>query len=57
MENLKSLKDYTPEELKEYYEDMNNEMLIEEELMKRAEEKEEEYEPEYWTDYEPYLED
>lgn len=57
MENLKSLKDYTPEELKEYYEDMNNEMLIEEELMKKAAEKEEEYEPEYWTDYEPYLED
>jgi hypothetical protein len=36
---------------------MNNEMLIEEQLMKKAAEKEEEYEPEYWTDYEPYLED
>lgn len=50
MENQKSLKDYTPEELKEYYEDQQNEMLIEEELMRRAEEKGEEYEPEYYWD-------
>ena len=57
MEELKSLSEYTPEELKEYYEDMNNEILIEEELMRRAEERWEEYEPEYWTDYEPYLDD
>ncbi len=46
----KSLSEYTPEELKEYYEDQQNEMLIEEELMKRAEEKWEEYEPEYYWD-------
>ena len=25
--------------------------------MRRAEERWEEYEPEYWTDYEPYLDD
>lgn len=50
MEELKSLSEYTPEELKEYYEDQQNEMLIEEELMKRAEERCEEYEPEYYGD-------
>lgn len=50
MENLKSLSEFTPEELKEYYEDQRNEELIEEELMKRAEERWEEYEPEYYGD-------
>jgi hypothetical protein len=39
MENQKSLSEYTPEELKEYYEDQRNEELIEEELMRRAEER------------------
>ena len=42
---------------KKIYEDQRNEELIEEELMRRAEERWEEYEPEYWTDYEPYLDD
>ena len=53
----KTLEQMTPEELREYYEDQHNEMLIEEELMKKAEERWEEYEPEYWTDYEPYLDE
>ena len=57
MENLKSLSEYTPEELKEYYEDQQNEMLIEEELMRRAEERWEEYEPEYYGDEDLDLED
>jgi len=43
------------QELKAQYEDQRNEELIDEELMRRAEERWEEYEPEYWTDYEPYL--
>lgn len=46
----KPLSEYTPEEREEYYEDQHNEMLIEEELMRRAEEKWEEYEPEYYGD-------
>jgi hypothetical protein len=39
MENQKSLSEYTPEELKEYYEDQQAEYEIEEELMRRAEER------------------
>ena len=57
MEKLKSLSDYTPEELREYYEDQKNEELIEEELMRRAEERWEEYEPEYYGDEDLDLED
>ena len=57
MENQKSLSEYTPVELREDYEDQQAEYEIEEELMRRAEERWEEYEPEYWTDYEPYLDD
>jgi hypothetical protein len=30
---------------------------MEEEMLERAIERWEEYEPEYWTDYEPYLDD
>lgn len=47
---IKSLSEFTPEELKEYYEDQRNEELIDEELMRRAEERWEEYEPEYYGD-------
>ena len=50
MTELKSLSEYTPEELKEYYEDQIIEQQIEEELERRAFEKGEEYEPEYYWD-------
>lgn len=57
MEKLKSLSEYTPEELKEYYEEKNALDRMEEELLERAIEKGEEYEPEYYGDEDLDLED
>ena len=53
----KTLEQMTPAELKEYYEDIRNEELIDEELMRRAEERWEDYEPEYYGDEDLDLED
>lgn len=50
MENQKSLSEYTPEELKEYYEEQQALDRMEEEMLERAIEKGEEYEPEYYGD-------
>ena len=50
MESQKSLSEYTPEELEEYYEEKNALDRMEEELLERAIEKGEEYEPEYYWD-------
>lgn len=46
----KSLSEYTPEELKEYYEEQNALDRMEEEMLERAIEKGEEYEPDYYWD-------
>lgn len=46
----KSLSEYTPEELKEYYEEQNALNRMEEEMLERAIEKWEECEPEYYGD-------
>lgn len=50
MEELKSLSEYTPEELEEYYREKDALDRMEEELLERAIEKGEEYEPEYYWD-------
>lgn len=46
----KPLSEYTPEELKEYYEEKDALDRMEEEMLERAIEKGEEYEPEYYGD-------
>lgn len=46
----KTLEEMTPEELKEYYEEKDALDRMEEELLERAIEKGEEYEPEYYWD-------
>ena len=50
MEKLKSLEKYTPEELREYYEEKDALDRMEEKMLERAIEKWEEYEPEYYGD-------
>lgn len=47
---LKPLSQYTPEELKEYYEEKDALDRAEEEMLERAMQKDEEYEPEYYGD-------
>ena len=50
MEELKNLSEYTPEELEEYYREKDALDRMEEEMIERAIEKGEEYEPEYYWD-------
>ena len=57
MEKLKSLSDYTPEELKEYYLEQQAEYEYEEMKIAEAEERWEDYEPEYYGDEDLDLED
>ena len=47
MEELKSLSEYTPEELKEYYEEKQALDKMEQNLLNKSFTKGEEYEPEY----------
>ena len=48
IENLKSLSEYTPEELKEYYEEKEALDRMEDEMIERAMEREA-----YWEDLDP----
>lgn len=50
IEELKPLSEYTPEELEEYYREKDALDRMEEEMLERAIEKGEEYEPEYYWD-------